>query len=449
VSRKVFGFVARLTVSTDYGRKIPAYQEAEPIHVRTEFNFHEVDANVKEISMNKYQRLRKSIWKVSAFAIFLFAHSLTTSSAAAQATRTPTPGTRPPARNPATASGAGRSAQTPKFKAIWEPVSYSEDIQLFDVFFADAQTGWASGGIDGQGSGVILHTQDGGDHWDIQWGTLKSSETQPLKFRFLDATHGWATQGYDHLLHTSDGQNWVIAGTISPYVADYAFTSEKNGVYITAEKILRTVDGGRTWNQVNSCAAKVQVNGLARDVVCTWYKLQFVTPTVGYAIGSFSNVDAAFIGKTVDGGATWSIALGDVTGGPQDGFFFDEKTGYIRTGHSYDGQLYKTTDGGVTWAGGAVSPGDHIRFTDPQVGAASVNNKISFTTDGGQHWITREYAFPAGVNAISMPRRDRAYVVGDHGMVFRYRIVPIDYTKKGTIDAPLLPAYGVPLADKL
>jgi photosystem II stability/assembly factor-like uncharacterized protein len=270
-----------------------------------------------------------------------------------------------------------------------------------------------------------------------------------LKFRFLDATHGWATQGYDHLLHTTDGQNWVIAGTISPYVADYAFTSEKNGVYITAEKIMRTVDGGRTWNQVNSCAAKVQVNGLARDLACTWFKLQFVTPTVGYAIGSFSNVDAAFIGKTTDGGATWSIALGDVTGGPQDGFFFDEKTGYIRTGHSYDGQLYKTTDGGVTWAGGATSPGDHIRFADPQVGVASVNNKISFTTDGGAHWITREYAFPAGVNAISMPQRDRAYVVGEHGMVFRYRIVPIDYAKKGTIDAPLLPAYSVPLAHKL
>jgi hypothetical protein len=31
-------------------------------------------------------------------------------------------------------------------------------------------------------------------------------------------------------------------------------------------------------------------------------------------------------------------------------------------------------------------------------------------------------------------------VVSFHGMVYRYRVVPFDYTAKGMIDAPMMPA---------
>jgi photosystem II stability/assembly factor-like uncharacterized protein len=50
---------------------------------------------------------------------------------------------------------AGTSAQKPtttqktsqpKFKAIWEPVNYKEDLPLFDVFFVSKEEGWVSGG---------------------------------------------------------------------------------------------------------------------------------------------------------------------------------------------------------------------------------------------------------------------------------------------------------------
>jgi photosystem II stability/assembly factor-like uncharacterized protein len=45
-------------------------------------------------------------------------------------------------------------------------------------------------------------------------------------------------------------------------------------------------------------------------------------------------------------------------------------------------------------------------------------------TDGGRHWTAREVRFPAPVIAFSLPARDRGYVVGDQGMIYRYRIVP-------------------------
>jgi len=53
------------------------------------------------------------------------------------------------------------------------------------------------------------------------------------------------------------------------------------------------------------------------------------------------------------------------------------------------------------------------------------------------------------VNAFSLPTRNRGYVVGDHGMIYRYRIVPANYTAKGMIDAPLMPPYGGRVAEEV
>jgi hypothetical protein len=40
------------------------------------------------------------------------------------------------------------------------------------------------------------------------------------------------------------------------------------------------------------------------------------------------------------------------------------------------------------------------------------------------------------VNASSRPAKDRGYVIGDHGMVYRYRIVPVEYNARGILPAP-------------
>lgn len=45
---------------------------------------------------------------------------------------------------------------------------------------------------------------------------------------------------------------------------------------------------------------------------------------------------------------------------------------------------------------------------------------------------------PAMVNAFAFPRRDRGYAVGDHGMIYRYRVVPVAEAPQGAIEAPLM-----------
>ncbi len=336
-----------------------------------------------------------------------------------------------------------------KYKGIWEPVSYPDDVKWFDVFFTTADEGWVAGGANEIAGGLIIHTIDGGDHWEVQYGDPQSSDRAVSQLRFLDAAHGWAVQrtnGASRLLHTRDGKLWISAGTINVNVRDYMFTSETSGVSLSGNVIEVTRDGGRTWQQVFPCAAKIQVNGLWQNVGCQWQRLQFVTPTVAYAVArSLSPSPFLFFAKTTDGGASWGMVAQELTGDGEDAFFLDERTGYVRAGGPDTGQVYKTIDGGSTWTGMAASPGKRIQFADPEVGWAVNYRKVSFTTDGGNHWNSREYPFPAMTWAFSLPRRDRGYVVGEHGMIYRYRIVPAEYVAKGMIPAPLLSGIDSPL----
>lgn len=75
----------------------------------------------------------------------------------------------PPARPP----GSSADAQ---MKGIFEPSPYPEDVQLLDVFFVNDREGWVAGGTTVMNGGILLHTSDGGDHWDVQLGDSKSSD---------------------------------------------------------------------------------------------------------------------------------------------------------------------------------------------------------------------------------------------------------------------------------
>jgi photosystem II stability/assembly factor-like uncharacterized protein len=371
---------------------------------------------------------------------------------AASAQRRPAPRKAPTTMPAQPAAVPGASAQAGiRYKGIWEPISYPDDVHFFDVFFATADEGWVAGGANETAGGLILHTTDAGDHWEVQYGDPESSERAINELRFLDQTHGWAVQrtgSASRLLHTRDGKQWIVAGTIDENHNDYMFTSEKTGVSLSKDVIKVTADGGRTWKPVFPCAAKIQVNGLWQNVACEWRRLQFLTPSVAYAVAkSYDAPTELFLAETADGGATWSMVTQELTGYPEDAFFVDANTGYVRVGSPDTGQVYKTTDGGQTWTGMAASPGRRMQFADPEVGWALLYRKVSFTTDGGNRWNSREYAFPAPGSAFSLPRRDRGYVVGEHGMIYRYRIVPVEYTAKGMIPAPLLSGMD-PLLEK-
>ena len=61
-----------------------------------------------------------------------------------------------PKMAPAKPGAAAEKTAQPKFKAIWEPVNYKQDLTLTGVFFVSDEEGWVTGE-----HGTILHTKDG------------------------------------------------------------------------------------------------------------------------------------------------------------------------------------------------------------------------------------------------------------------------------------------------
>jgi hypothetical protein len=101
-----------------------------------------------------------------------------------------------------------------------------------------------------------------------------------------------------------------------------------------------------------------------------------------------------------------------------------------------------------------ASPSAEIHFADPSVGWGIeldyTDLRLSYTTDGGRRWTSRESKLPATITAFSLPRRDRAFIVGTNGMIFRYSVVPSAHPV-GANDKvlPAMPGFDSPIDEQV
>lgn len=395
----------------------------------------------------------------SLFAtVLLFAFTAVAQTASPQPRRPAVTTSHRPATagTPATRAVPAASA----YKGIFEPVNYGQDINFTDAFFVSADVGWVSGE-----HATLLKTTDGGTTWKAQIGGDPNANEKPIRaLRFLDARHGWAISGDgpDRLLRTMDGENWQEIGKqpVGSGFVDYAFTSVRHGILLGGNMggFFITNDGGRHWLPVAPCQVHAVVQGLARTEDCRVGKLQMLSARSGYAAADWSGGIAFF--RTDDAGEHWTSIVNDVADCCHPDFFFTDLDHGVMTFNN--GKTYLTSDGARTWhallsgsvgltSGGQTPP---LRFADPEVGwvvGASPDNsdtfRVSFSTDAGHHWtMSHNIAFPPGPRyaelKFNFPRRDRAYIIGPHGMIYRYRIVPVTYSATNTLDGPMMPAFG-------
>jgi hypothetical protein len=121
----------------------------------------------------------------------------------------------------------------------------------------------------------------------------------------------------------------------------FACASTLEDMEKTNALILKTRDGGRTWNQVYQSNRPYE----------TCWKVSFPTEKIGYATIQTYNPDTALkqqrVAKTTDGGETWQeINLVEDAAAREFGIgFLDEQHGFVGTTKSG----YETFDGGKTW----------------------------------------------------------------------------------------------------
>lgn len=255
------------------------------------------------------------------------------------------------------------------------------------IKFIDANTGWM---IDSGNSGTYK-TTDGGANWISKSITGSSNSFQALD-AFDSNTACVANSGVIHC--TRDGGNtWSddLWTDISPYGAYLNFRNISFGDANTAY-----IASSNRWPSTTGTVQKLTWDGNAwtvteqtmPDATMDLYKIKFVDGSTGYAATYGRLV------KTVDGGTTWNVVITPGFSSPQDLEFIDGNTGWIATDNY---SFLSTTDGGATWTeksytddliyafeffdiNNGVGVGDDLSGLD-QSGALTVK-----TTDGGTNW---------------------------------------------------------------
>ncbi len=339
-------------------------------------------------------------------------------------------------------AAAPAAATQPKFKAIWEPVPFGKDIRLNAIACVGPETCWVAGE-----KSTILHTKDGGKTWQAQiGGDPEGTEEDLREIFFLDPGNGWVMGSRNKLMGTSDGGTWAELGTllgtsqalrfISPQIGFYAENSNST----TQSTLERSDNGGKAWQPAYRCGVDASIGGLPRKLQCRIYEAQFLSATVGF-LGGGAAIDmgtetATFL-KTADGAQSWTASvIPDTKDNIENVLFWSEKDGIVVLG---SGQVFWTADAGATWTGSVNPPTWGSLWGNGQgkiiVGIPSGGAQAAYSFNGGRNFTSRKLGTPASVRGVTFVDSQNGYLVGDHGMAYRYRIVPIDYNVKGMIGA--------------
>lgn len=186
---------------------------------------------------------------------------------------------------------------------------------------------------------------------------------------------------------TNAGANWFIntaAGrNLSGSYTDISkcwFFNQLTGICACGGGLTRTTDGGLTFDSIPNTYGQQEI----------WESVYFSNNLTGYAV-SFRR---AMI-KTTDGGITWNFMNSFPALTALDVFSTD---GNFVAAAGYNGAVYISTDGGVTWnnsvTGSTVSIYSIYFFNNTTGIITGLNSTVKLTTDGGLNWTDINTGLP-------------------------------------------------------
>jgi photosystem II stability/assembly factor-like uncharacterized protein len=231
-----------------------------------------------------------------------------------------------------TVGNAGTIMKSSDKGVTWTLQESGVSNQLNGVSFIDSLNGWACGNT------VMLHTDNGGGHWEEQ--TIPFV-TVLNDIQFVNPDLGWAVGGPAHILKTTNGGlNWSIMNfnLLKDFTSVHFIDSLRGYVSGTKGAFLKTGDGGESW-QVSEFFSE---DFWLRSVF-------FINQDTGYLTGLLYDwvFSDPVVLKTQDGGQTWDTTFLQYRA-PYEIFFTDPQHGYTVGSNS---SIHHTSDGGETWFG--------------------------------------------------------------------------------------------------
>jgi photosystem II stability/assembly factor-like uncharacterized protein len=237
------------------------------------------------------------------------------------------------------------------------------------IHFANSDTGIVAGGY-----GMVMKTTDGGVIWDNTTLTSPTNNYWISDVHYIDpSTVTAGAVAMEFYKSVNAGNTWTTQAT-NVGIASIFFTGSSTGYTAGTDNtfayrgmIGKTTDGGATWTDYTVPKNYTELKSI-----------HFPSANIGFAAGQ------SVVLKTTNAGSTWTMLNVDSNQVYNDVFFADNNIGYIV---AVSGAIFKTIDGGATWISqpsGTTHPLNSIYCTDANTCyAVGDSGVIVKTTNGG------------------------------------------------------------------
>ncbi len=317
----------------------------------------------------------------------------------------------------------------PISRAHWLPVTTGSSATLRGVHAVDGDTVWATGS-----DGTVLRTIDGGRSW-TNFSVGPGLEVRDVHAFDAQTAYVLVVTEPASILRTTDGGKTWEELYRSPheeaFLDSFTFLDRQRAIVFGDPidgrfLVLTTGDGGRKWTSADPIpAARAGEAAFAASGTCV--------VSVGESAWIGTGGMASRVLRSTDGGRSWeatssSMISGEPTTGIYSVAFRDTKHGvlvggdYTKPDEAYRNAAY-TSDGGNTWTGvvdgsqprgqrAAVAWGPGRRHTLITVGSSGTD----YSLDGGRTWAPLS---EKGYFALSFAPTAEGWAVGAGGRAAR------------------------------
>ncbi|MEN9219725.1 MAG: photosynthesis system II assembly factor Ycf48 [Thermostichales cyanobacterium GMQP_bins_62] len=296
--------------------------------------------------------------------------------------------------------------------APWQVIAMPTDAILLDLAFLDAEAnhGWLVGD-----KGTLLETEDGGLTWRLQPLAPELREAYLSSISFA-GEEGWIAGEPKVLLHTTNGgQDWqrlVLSEKLPGEPMKITALGPASAEMVTnLGAIYRTEDGGKTWKALVDDAIGLLKN-IARDAE-------------GHYLGVSSR--GSFYVLYEPGSRSWkpfpresSRRIQNMGFGPgTQAWKVNQGAEIAFTEDFHSGKWSKPMKPGKTLSFGYLGAGFQ---NDQDLWVVGGSALLIHSPDGGKSWeqVGNLQDIPANFYAVSFPRPDRGFILGQRGTLLRY-----------------------------
>jgi photosystem II stability/assembly factor-like uncharacterized protein len=224
----------------------------------------------------------------------------------------------------------------------------------------------------------LVKTTDGGMTWqNITSLTLLSENPKSISIQSKNTW--WIVTTRNTWVTNDAGTSWISANSAYPPrgLQRFVFTDSLSGYQCREGQLLRTYDGGTTWDEMN-----IYGFGVVLDVA--------TGPDLGDNVYCLST-GRYLVNKSPDGGANWNISLTESAFQDANASAMTFVNGALGFLVGDGGRILRTDNGGQSWSIvhglGYIGTIANIHFFDARSGIAmTYSPTILLTTNGGDRW---------------------------------------------------------------